>query len=69
MPLRMRAEVELGLLDQEHEAAQVGCEQTLHPHDELESAVGGSPVMRGEWRLNELCDVRGRPGRRRDKRA
>jgi len=59
MSLRMRAEIELGLLDQEDEAAEVGREQALHPHHELESAVGRRPVMRCEWRREELRDVRG----------
>src|SRR5205823_10019736 len=70
MPLCVRAEIELGLLDQEHEAAQVGCEEPLHPHYELKPAVSRGPVMRSKWRCEELGDVCGAVTRRgRDKRA
>jgi len=59
MSLRVRAEVELGLFDQQHEASQVGREQALHPHHELEPAVRFRPMVRRDWRLQELGDVYG----------
>ena len=69
VPLGVRAEVELGLLDQQHEAAEVGGEETLHPHHELEPAVGCRPVMRGDGRLEEPGHVCRRPRRGRDERT
>jgi len=68
--LHERAEVELGLLDQQHELAQVGREQALHAHDEGEPTVGCRPVMVGERRPQQLCDLGGSRTRgRRDHRA
>src|SRR5947207_5471449 len=70
MPLRVRAQVELRLLDQEHEALQVRGDETLHAHHELEAAVGGGPVLLGERRPQELRDLGGPGARgRRDHRA
>ena len=57
MPLRMGAQIQLGLLDQQHEAPQVRGQQALHAHDELEAAVGPRPVVLGVGRLEELGDV------------
>ena len=45
VPLRMRAEVELRLLDQEHEVAEVRGEQALHARHEREAAVRRGPVV------------------------
>ena len=65
MPLQVRAQIQLGLLDQEDEPAQVRREQALHPHHELKPAVGLGPVVVGERRLEELRDV----GRARARRG
>src|SRR5262249_5824348 len=53
MALRMRAEIELRLLDQEHEVTQVRVEQPLHPRDKREPAIGGGPVAVDGRRLEE----------------
>ena len=60
VPLQVRAQVELRLLDEEDEAAQVRREQSFHPRDELQAAVRLRPVVLGVRRLEELGDV-GRP--------
>ena len=65
VPLRMRAEVELGLLDEQDEPPQVRREQALHAHHELEPAVRLGPVMVGERRQEELRDIGSARSRRR----
>ena len=68
--LRVRAQVELGLLDEHDEAAHVRLEQPLHPQHELQAAVRGRPVMLGDGRPEQLRDrSRARAGRRRDERS
>jgi hypothetical protein len=59
MPLHVRAQVELGLLDQQHEAAQARRHEALHAHHELQSPVCLGPVMLGVRRLEELGHVGG----------
>ena len=63
--LGVRAEVELRLLDQEHEVAEVRGEQPLHPGDEREPAVGCGPVAIDGRRLEELGHLGGAAARRR----
>ena len=70
VPLRVRAQVELRLLDQQDEAAQVRREQALHaPRRAASPPSACGPVMLGERRLEELGDVGcARAGGRRDER-
>ncbi len=66
--LGMRAEIELGLLDQEHEVAKIRADEPLHARHERESPVRLGPVMIDERRLEELGDLGGAaPGGGRDK--
>jgi hypothetical protein len=69
MPLRVRTEVQLRLLDQQDESAQVRRQQPLHPHHELEPAVGRGPVVLRDRRLEEVRDVRTCACHRREQRA
>src|SRR5215471_13628227 len=46
MTLRGRAEVQLGLLDQQHEVPKVGGDEALHSRHERQPAVGGGPASR-----------------------
>jgi hypothetical protein len=63
MALRVRAEIELGLLDQEHEVAEIRGHEPLHARDEREPAVRRGPVMVGRGRQQELGDLgRSAPG-------
>ncbi len=62
--LGVRAEVELRLLDQEHEVAEVRGEEALHPGDEREPAVGRGPVAIDRRRLEELGHLGGSTARR-----
>src|SRR5207302_1899250 len=57
MPLRMRAQIELGLFNQEHEAANVRDEQTLHAHDELESPINDQPMILNKKQNKELDNI------------
>jgi hypothetical protein len=67
--LRMRAEIELRLLDQQYEVAQVRVEQAIHAGDEREPAVRRSPVAVHGRGLKELRHLGGAsPGGRRDER-
>ncbi len=68
--LRMRAEVELRLLDQEHEVAEMRGDEPFHARDEREPAVRRGPVVVGRRRQQQLGDLgRSAPGGRRDHRA
>jgi hypothetical protein len=72
MPLHVRAEVKLRLLDQQHELAQVRREQMLHAPHEREAAVGRRPVMLCTRRTEQLGDIgrtRSRRGRHHRARA
>jgi hypothetical protein len=54
--LRMRAEVELRLLDQEHEVAEMRGDELFQARDEREPAVRGGPVVVGRGRQQQLGD-------------
>ena len=64
----MRTEIELRLLDQEHEVPQVRGDEPLHAGDEREPSVCRGPVMVGRRRLEQLGDLGGAPagGRRHE---
>ena len=59
--LGMWAEIELRLLDQEHEVAKVRADEPLHARHERESPVRLGPVMIDERRLEELGDLGSAP--------